>query len=425
MKSWESPQVPELPGDGIEPTITDSSSGERTPVGAGEKARLYICGITPYDATHMGHAATYVMFDLLHRALLDAGHEVVYCENVTDVDDPLLERADRDNVKWRALAEEQTELFRNDMSALRVLPPDYFVGVAEYVGPIGAAVARLLSTGAAYTVPVDDGTAMNRSAQDVYLDLGAQPSFGATSGWTREQMMEVFADRGGDPDRPGKRDPLDPLLWRAARTGEPAWYVDGIGSGRPGWHIECTCIALDHIGTGFDVQAGGVDLVFPHHEMSAVQADALDGPGSFARLYLHQEMVGLDGEKMSKSKGNLVFVSRLRFDGVDPMAIRLAILAHHYASPWDWTDDVLVEAVARLARWRAGVPDLPQQVQEDLVAAIRERLADDLDAPGALAAVDAALGETSAASDGPDATDATDGSGLAAEAIDALLGVRL
>ncbi len=382
---------------------------------------MYICGITPYDATHMGHAATYVMFDLLHRALLDAGHEVEYCENVTDVDDPLLERADRDNIKWRALAERETDLFRSDMAALRVLPPKHFIGVAEYVGPIGAAVARLLSSGAAYRIPVHDGTEMYHSAHDIYLDLTQQPSFGSTSGWGREQMLEVFADRGGDPEREGKRDPLDPLLWRAARVGEPAWYVDGLGSGRPGWHIECTSIALDHLGPSFDVQAGGVDLVFPHHEMSAVQADALDGPGSFARLYLHQEMVGLNGEKMSKSKGNLVFVSTLRYDVVDPMAIRLALLAHHYGTPWDWTDDVLAEAQARLARWRTGVPGLPREAQTQLVTTLRERLADDLDAPGALAAVDAAL-ETAVAAGG---TPVDDGPGAAAQAIDALLGVAL
>ncbi|MDO5699608.1 MAG: cysteine--1-D-myo-inosityl 2-amino-2-deoxy-alpha-D-glucopyranoside ligase [Dermatophilus congolensis] len=421
MRSWAATDVPDLRsahGVGIEPRITDSSTGTKQPVGAGETARLYICGITPYDATHMGHAATYVMFDLLHRVLLDAGHEVVYCENVTDVDDPLLERADRDNIKWRALAERETDLFRSDMAALRVLPPNHFIGVAEYVHPIGAAVAKLMSTGDAYSVPVTDGTGVYSSAHDIYLDLSKQPSFGKTSGWSREQMMEVFADRGGDPDREGKQTPLDPLLWRAAREGEPAWYVDGVGAGRPGWHIECTSIALDHLGTRFDVQAGGVDLVFPHHEMSAVQADALYGEGSFARLYLHQEMVGLDGEKMSKSKGNLVFVSKLRYDLVDPMVIRLALLAHHYATPWDWTDQVLADASARLALWRTGVPSLPAEAQTALVGRLRECLADDLDSPGALAAVDAAL----AAAEGAPAGDSPN---EAARAIDALLGVAL
>ena len=433
MRSWAAPDVPDLRrvhGDGIEPVITDSRTGSRQPVDAEQTARLYICGITPYDATHMGHAATYVMFDLLHRVLLDAGHDVVYCENVTDVDDPLLERADRDNIKWQALAERETDLFRADMSALRVLPPNHFVGVAEYVGPIGAAVARLLSTGAAYGVPVTDGTATYASANDIYLDLTQQPDFGSTSGWSEEQMMEVFADRGGDPQREGKRTPFDPLLWRAARVSEPAWFVDGLGSGRPGWHIECTSIALDHLGPRFDVQAGGVDLIFPHHEMSAVQADALYGPDSFARLYIHQAMVGLDGEKMSKSKGNLVFVSKLRYDLVDPMAIRLALLAHHYATPWDWTDEVLAEAQARLERWRAGVPSLTPEAATSLVASLRERLADDLDSPGALAAVDAAL-DKAGAQTGREAK-ATGGSAAtpeapnqAADAIDALLGVLL
>ncbi|WP_028326277.1 cysteine--1-D-myo-inosityl 2-amino-2-deoxy-alpha-D-glucopyranoside ligase [Dermatophilus congolensis] len=419
MRTWASPHIPTVTGTGIEPTITDSSSGERKPVDAPPTARLYICGITPYDATHMGHAATYVMLDLLHRALLDAGHEVTYCENVTDVDDPLLERAERDGVNWQDLAAEQTNLFRDDMAALRVLPPNHFIGVSEYIEPIAAGVTKLLDNAAAYTVPITDGTAVSDTAHDIYLDLSTQSTFGNSSTWSRSRMMEVFADRGGDPDREGKRDQLDPLLWRAARIGEPAWDVEGLPSGRPGWHIECTCIALDHLGPSFDVQAGGVDLIFPHHEMSAVQADALAGEGSFARLYLHQEMVGLDGEKMSKSKGNLIFVSKLRAAGEDPMAIRLAILAHHYATAWEWTDEVLHTAKERLHRWRTHIPALPIEAQNAIVHHVRERIADDLDAPGALAAIDAILaGHTPA--DAP-----ADADNLAARIIDAILGIAL
>ncbi len=424
MRSWASPDLPPVPGTGREPSITDSSTGQLRPVDAPPLARLYICGITPYDATHIGHAATYVMFDLLHRALLDAGHEVIYCENVTDVDDPLLERAGRDGVDWRELAAGQTELFRTDIEALRVLPPQAYIGVTERIGAIGQAVARLLASGAAYRLPVTDGSAAGDGAADVYLDVTAQPTFGQVSNWSAAQMAEVFAERGGDPARPGKRDPLDPLLWRAARTGEPSWPAEGLGAGRPGWHIECTCIALEFLDPGFDVQAGGVDLIFPHHEMSAVQADALHGPGSFARLYLHQEMVGLDGEKMSKSRGNLVFVSALRARGADPMAIRLALLAHHYASPWDWTDATLAAARERLERWRARVPALPADAQLNLVARVRDRLADDLDAPGALAAVDEiVLRAAGQAGSGVQAGQA--GPGPAAAALDSLLGIRL
>jgi L-cysteine:1D-myo-inositol 2-amino-2-deoxy-alpha-D-glucopyranoside ligase len=264
-------------------------------------------------------------------------------------------------------------------------------------------------------------------------------------------MLAVYAERGGDPDRPGKRDPLDPLLWRAAREGEPAWDGGPLGTGRPGWHAECTTIALRNLGMAFDVQGGGTDLVFPHHEMSAVQAEGLTGEWPFARAYVHQAMVGLDGEKMSKSRGNLVLVSQLRADGRDPMAVRLALLARSYRTDWSWTDDLLADAEARLARWREAVARPDGADARAVVTAVRERLADDLDTPGALAAVDGWVGRqldgaqptpgtaahaaARAADDGTertdrtdrtDATDRQDGApALLASAVDALLGVQL
>jgi L-cysteine:1D-myo-inositol 2-amino-2-deoxy-alpha-D-glucopyranoside ligase len=334
VTAWPSPDLPELPGHGPDVRVRDSSTGELVvPIagGSGGTARLYVCGITPYDATHMGHAATYLTMDLLGRAWRDAGLAVDYVQNVTDVDDPLLERAERDGIDWRDLAAREIALFFADMTALRVLPPREYVGVVESIPRIAGAVRQLVDAGRAYRVPVPDD---DSGSQDIYLDLAQQDRFGEVSGWTRDQMHAVFAERGGDPDRAGKRDPLDPLLWRATRPGEPSWDGGDLGAGRPGWHIECTCISLDHLGMGFDVQGGGTDLIFPHHEMSAVQAAALTGEWPFATAYLHQAMVGLDGEKMSKSRGNLVLVSQLRAAGVDPMAVRLVLLGHHYATPW-------------------------------------------------------------------------------------------
>ena len=378
---------------------------------------MYVCGITPYDATHVGHAATYVTFDLLGRALRDAGHAVLYVQNVTDVDDPLLERAARDGVHWQALADMEIALFREDMTALGVIAPDHYIGVIEGVPSVVKAVTDLLSRGAAYGVAVPEA---DGAGSDVYFDLSSARDFGSISSWDRDQMMAVFAERGGDPERVGKRDELDPLLWRAARTGEPSWPGGDLGEGRPGWHIECTTIALDYLGMSFDVQGGGTDLIFPHHEMSAVQACGLTGASPFARLYVHQAMVGLDGEKMSKSKGNLVLISKLLESGVDPMAIRLALLAHHYRTPWEWTDQTLADAQLRLGTWRAGLSGNGGPSADSTLARIRERLSDDLDAPGALVAVDDWVRESLEV--GGTELGAP---GLVGRALDALLGIRL
>ncbi len=385
---------------------------------AGPTATLYACGITPYDATHIGHAATYIAWDLLIRAWRDAGHEVSYVQNVTDVDDPLLERAARDSEDWRQLADREIALFRGDMEALRVLPPAHYVGAVEALPVIERLSQLLADHGALYDL---DG--------DMYFARSADPSFGAVSGLDAAAMTALFGERGGDPGRPGKKDPLDAVVWLAERPGEPAW-PSGFGRGRPGWHVECAAIATEYLGVTFDVQAGGTDLIFPHHEMSASHARValagLASPGEpvFARRYVHAGMVRLDGEKMSKSRGNLVFVSALTAGGTDPMAIRLAILAHHYRGDWDWTDAGLAAAQARLDRWRAAVaatsgpPAPPAPAAETVLGAVRERLADDLDAPGALAVIDAWADAALAAPASGDA-------GLVRDTIDGLLGVAL
>ena len=385
MRAWTAPDLPRLPETGPSVRIHDTATGGLVDVTPAEgPARMYVCGITPYDATHLGHAATYLGFDLLNRAWRNAGHDVRYVQNVTDVDDPLLERATKVGVDWVALAERETELFRQDMSALRVLPPDHYIGAVESIPLVVDLVGRLDALGSVYRV--DD---------DLYFSVTADETFGSVSGWDREQMLAVFGDRGGDPERPGKKDPLDCILWRAERPDEPAWD-SALGRGRPGWHIECTAIALAHLGHAVDVQGGGSDLVFPHHEMCAAEAQVAEPSHRFARTYAHAGMVGYDGEKMSKSRGNLVFVSALRHSDVDPMAIRLSLLRHHYRADWEWVDDELWRAVDSLAEWRralalgAGAPAAP------VVVAVLDALAHDLDAPRALAAVqewvDATLG---------------------------------
>jgi L-cysteine:1D-myo-inositol 2-amino-2-deoxy-alpha-D-glucopyranoside ligase len=384
---------------------------------------MYVCGITPYDATHIGHAATYVAFDLVLRAWRDAGLRTRYVQNVTDVDDPLLERARATGVDWRELADEQVRLFADDMAALAVVPPDVYEGAVEAIPRIAERVSELLEAGYAYRAPGDG----SEPDGDVYFSVHADPEFGAVSRLDEPAMLAVFAERGGDPDRCGKKHPLDALLWRVERPGEPAWDGAALGRGRPGWHIECTAIALDQLAPAFDVQGGGSDLVFPHHEMSASHGHLL-GAHPYAKAYVHAGMVGLGGQKMSKSLGNLVLVSQLRAAGVEPAAIRLAILAHHYRSDWDWTDAGLAEAQGRLARWRSATAAERGPDAAPVLAAVRERLADDLDAPGALAAVDAwaeAAG-TASGRDGDARVDIVEGAPrLVRDTVDALLGVKL
>jgi L-cysteine:1D-myo-inositol 2-amino-2-deoxy-alpha-D-glucopyranoside ligase len=411
--AWPAPLLPTLPGVGPVLKLHDTARGEIVDTGPDRTARMYVCGITPYDATHLGHAATFLAFDLVNRMWRDAGHAVHYVQNVTDIDDPLLERAERDGEDWIVLGMRETALFREDMTALRILPPEDYVGAVEAIPRIVGYIETLLDEGLAYVL--DDGTG------DVYHDVAQAPGFGGESGYDEATMLRFFAERGGDPDRAGKRNRLDPLLWRGRRPGEPSWAGPRGTAGRPGWHIECASIALDTIGMGFDVQGGGSDLVFPHHEYSAVHAEALTGTKPFARAYVHAAMIGLDGEKMSKSKGNLVFVSRLRGDGVDPMAIRLALLAGHYRTDRSWTRDLLGTAEQRLTTWRravalpAGTPAAP------VLQGVRERLADDLDSPGAIALVDA-WAAASLAGDGEREEQAPP---MVRDAVDALLGVAL
>ncbi|MHA6618332.1 cysteine--1-D-myo-inosityl 2-amino-2-deoxy-alpha-D-glucopyranoside ligase [Pseudonocardia sp. DLS-67] len=412
MQTWASVDVPRLEGGGPPLRLYDTASGRIRPTAPGTTATMYVCGITPYDATHLGHAATYLAFDLVNRVWRDLGHEVDYVQNITDIDDPLLERAARDQDDWVVLGMRETALFREDMEALRVLPPRHYIGAVEAMGEIAELVGKLLAAGAAYRVP-------DPEYPDVYFDSDASGHFGYESNYDEATMIALSRERGGDPDRPGKRHPADALLWRMARPDEPHWDSD-LGQGRPGWHVECAAIALNRLGNQIDLNGGGSDLVFPHHEFGAAHAEAFTGVHPFARHYVHAGMIGLDGEKMSKSRGNLVFVSKLRAEGVDPNAIRLALLAGHYRTDRAWTADLLATAEARLARWRAAVALPAAPPADDLVARLRTHLADDLDTPAALAAVDA-WAEEALERRGRDAG----APALARDAVDALLGVTL
>jgi L-cysteine:1D-myo-inositol 2-amino-2-deoxy-alpha-D-glucopyranoside ligase len=334
--------------------------------------RLYVCGITPYDATHLGHAATYVSFDLINRYLRFGGAKVSYVQNITDIDDPLFERAKRDGVDWSELASSQIELFRGDMVALHVIPPDHYVGVIEAMQIIVDAVSALASKDSTYKVD-----------EDLYFRVRLDPEFLKRTHLTSEVAMKYFAERGGDPQRKGKHDPFDALVWKAQRDGDPGW-ASPFGIGRPGWHIECSAIALHFLQPNasdvysIDIQGGGSDLIFPHHDMSAAQGLVATGQ-KFAHFFVHTGMIGLDGTKMSKSLGNLIFVSKLINEGVEPMAIRLALLGHHYRSDHMWGSSEISDASALLHRLRLNLARMEVAPTNAVIAGILDALSHDLD----------------------------------------------
>jgi L-cysteine:1D-myo-inositol 2-amino-2-deoxy-alpha-D-glucopyranoside ligase len=384
MKSWAGSIASLHQGTRVVPPLSlfNTASDSIETVEKKELYRLYVCGITPYDATHLGHASTYVAFDLINRYLRFTGASVRFVENITDIDDPLLERAQRDQVDWQDLAHSQIELFRGDMVALRVLPPDHYIGVVEAMDEIISSILALQSKGSLYSV--DD---------DLYFRVRLDPDFLTRSHISLETALSFFSERGGDPNREGKEDPLDALVWRAQREGEPGW-PSPFGIGRPGWHIECSAIALhflnpdSHDEFAIDIQGGGSDLIFPHHDMSAAQGVIATGQ-KFARFFVHAGMIGLDGQKMSKSLGNLLFVSRLIDGGVDPMAIRIALMGHHYRSDHMWGASEIDQATALVDRLRLNLSRVEVAPTSSVVELIVSALSQDLDTPRALAALKA------------------------------------
>lgn len=384
MKSWAGSIASLQQGIRVVPPLSlfNTASNSIETVEKKELYRLYVCGITPYDATHLGHASTYVAFDLINRYLRFTGANVRFVENITDIDDPLLERARRDQVDWQDLAHSHIELFRGDMVALRVLPPDHYIGVVEAMNQIISSILALQSKGALYSV--DD---------DLYFRVRLDPDFLTRSHISLETALSFFSERGGDPNREGKEDPLDALVWRAQREGEPGW-PSPFGIGRPGWHIECSAIALhflnpdSHDEFAIDIQGGGSDLIFPHHDMSAAQGVIATGQ-KFARFFVHAGMIGLDGQKMSKSLGNLLFVSRLIDGGVDPMAIRIALMGHHYRSDHMWGASEIDQATALVDRLRLNLSRVEVAPTSSVIELIVSALSQDLDTPRAIAALKA------------------------------------
>lgn len=413
MKSWASLYLPPIAERFVFGPLSlhNSASGNSEELPIKDEYSMYVCGITPYDATHLGHAATYITFDLVNRYLRAMGKKVHFVQNVTDIDDPLLERAARDKVDWSTLAQSQIDLFRSDMSDLHIIPPEHYVGVVESIPLVVSAIEGLSAKGAVYAV--DD---------DLYFSVHKDSNFGSRSHLSPDEMLEIFAQRGGDPDRVGKRNPLDSLLWLHQRPSEPGW-PSSFGMGRPGWNIECCSIALNYLPRDvdsdylIDIQGGGSDLLFPHHEMGASEATVLMGQ-DFARMYIHTGMIGLNGEKMSKSLGNLVFLSDLVNAGEDPMAIRLALMSQHYWTDRMWSLEEFSSASILLDRLRLLLSRPEVAPTDAAINAMIKALSNNLDTPAVCAALSRWCEETESGAVGGHA-------GELSRAIDLLLGIAI
>ena len=310
----------------------DSKSQQNNEIGRnGKKVQIYVCGITPYDSAHLGHAFTYLTFDLVIRALNFIGRETNYVQNITDIDDPLFERARISGTNWQSIVDSQMDIYRTDMTALNILPPDHFVGVMENMDLIISRIGETISKDLSYQI----GT-------EWYFKTDAENLSKLVASVPNNELVAMAKERGCDTDRQGKVNPLDPIIWKASKDDEPNWKED-FGTGRPGWHIQCISLANKYAQLPLDIQGGGKDLIFPHHSMSEEQNAAL-GFGELALNYCHVGMVSYQGSKMSKSKGNLVFVHQLIDEGISPMVIRLALMSHHWRSDWEYTKKLIDES---------------------------------------------------------------------------------
>jgi len=413
MKSWPEVYIPTIDSkyDFPELSLLNTATKSIQVLPRKNMYRMYVCGITPYDSTHLGHAATYLSFDLINRYLRATGSKVLYVQNITDIDDPLLERANRDGVDWQELAQSQIELFRSDMTTLHVIPPENYIGAVEAIPLVTKKIEELKSADAIYGVD-----------EDLYFRVHSDPDFGTRSHLSKEESLKIFAERGGDPDRAGKENPLDSLVWLAQRPNEPGWPSIH-GQGRPGWHIECCAIALNYLlpeqDSDFliDIQGGGSDLIFPHHEMSAAQARVSTGR-SFAQFYVHTGMIGLDGQKMSKSLGNLVFVSTLVRSGVNPMAIRCALMMHGYAADRMWDDELLLTAQSFLDSLTLALSQTQCAPTSNLIQEIIQALSNNLDTKKVFVLLQDWISESAKGAEGGNP-------GELSRTLDALLGVAI
>ena len=354
--------------------IYDTARKKIVPFEPNKDVSIYVCGITPYDATHLGHAFTYLTFDVLTRRLEDLGHTVHMVRNVTDVDDSILTKARELKVNYLELAKIEMAKFHDDLKALNIRAAISEPTATGSIKEIISLIKHLQINGHTYTV---DGK--------TFFDTSTFPNFGKMCGYNEKTMTELAAERGGNPDDPQQRQPLDFVLWQASKKDEPCWESP-FGTGRPGWHIECSAMSMESHGPTIDLHGGGNDLIFPHHECEIAQSESVTGK-TFVRHWMHVGMVSYQGTKMSKSLGNLVFINELR-NFHDPRAIKLALMAHHYRSGFEWFDKEIDAATNRLNRLLTAKQSPYGPNPEPTLIAVRNYLDNDLDIPAALNSLD-------------------------------------
>lgn len=307
-----------------------------------EPIQIYVCGITPYDSAHLGHAFTYLAFDLMIRTMRVTKQNVNYVQNVTDIDDPLFERSRKTNRKWTRIVDDQLEIYRKDMQALNIMAPDHFVGVVENIDTINDEIEETINRKLTYQLGTkwyfqtrkDNKSLLVKDVED-------------------HELITLANERGCDTDNPGKLNAIDPIVWKESKEDEPSWNRE-FGTGRPGWHIQCISLANKYAKLPLHIQGGGKDLIFPHHAMCEEQAMAL-GLGDLATNYCHAGMISYQGSKMSKSKGNLVFVHELINKGISPMVIRTSLMLNHWQSDWEFQEVDIIRAEKLLEKINANL----------------------------------------------------------------------
>jgi L-cysteine:1D-myo-inositol 2-amino-2-deoxy-alpha-D-glucopyranoside ligase len=337
-----------------------------------KKVKMYVCGITPYDTTHLGHAFTYMSFDVLKRVLQSQDYQVTYVQNVTDIDDDILKRAKKLDQDWKELGKFWTEKFLRDLKALNIQMPDHYVKATETIPTIIKIITTLETKGYAY-----------ENKGNVYFRIQNDSEYGKLSKYREKQMIKLSKERGADPNDPLKEHPLDFIMWQKSLPDEPYWEAKW-SKGRPGWHIECSAMIYKYLYNNIDIHGGGTDLIFPHHESEIAQSEQFTGVKPFVNYWMHTGAVGYEGEKMSKSLGNLIMISDL-LKTYSANGIRYLLLSHHYREPWEYKEEELKSSEQKISEFKSILHDkTTEKINDKVLNEFNDALQNDLNTPAAL-----------------------------------------